>query len=424
MEIKSILIKMKNRAKELWKYKIFRYAIILHSFYFILSLILTLIFFRNQNDFLVYYKVGEVFLTNIKDLYNRTNYLWPFRYFPISAVFFVPFYLLGFDLGFILFNLINLILNFLISLILYKIIKLVRNQDHEQDDKKVIIYISIFLMSLPNVFNYILGQINLYITFCVLISLYIFLKKQGIKWEFFASFILGISIIIKPITLFMIPFLIIINFNLESKKFSLNLRTSFVRIIGILTPLSLNVIVFLLYPKLWEDFLLINFTGDEPIILNHSFSITKLIVNFCIFFNINYNPLVIILIISVFFGGVGFIIFILRRRIQNSLVVGYLFGILIMLLAYFDSWDHHLLILTPMLIIFLFILPRDSPITTNYIKSSYFFLSFFDLISMGIFFVIKDFFPFNFPTTFFLLLVFYGVSKYCIGTNNRDLNKY
>ena len=74
------------------------------------AIILTLFFYREQNDFLVYYKVGEVVLRDINDLYTEP-YLWPFRYFPLSALYFVPFYLMGFDFGFIIFNLINLILN-------------------------------------------------------------------------------------------------------------------------------------------------------------------------------------------------------------------------------------------------------------------------------------------------------------------------
>ncbi|GAH27093.1 unnamed protein product, partial [marine sediment metagenome] len=60
---------------------------------------------------------------------------WPFRYFPLSALLFVPYYLMGFNLGFIIFNFINFILNILISVILYKVIILVRGNDHEKDDK-------------------------------------------------------------------------------------------------------------------------------------------------------------------------------------------------------------------------------------------------------------------------------------------------
>ncbi|MFW9990391.1 MAG: hypothetical protein ACFFC3_17245, partial [Candidatus Odinarchaeota archaeon] len=154
--MKTHINRIKKRFWEFWKFKIFRYAVIIHVFYFILSLILTLVFLRDRNDFLVYYEGGKVFINNLNELYNNNNYTrWPFRYFPISALFFVPFYLMGFDLGFIIFSLINLILNFLIFLILYKLIILIRREDHEQGDDRIVLYISLFLIGLPNLFNYI-----------------------------------------------------------------------------------------------------------------------------------------------------------------------------------------------------------------------------------------------------------------------------
>jgi len=416
MELRNNFTKIKIRIRELWEYNIFRYTVIIHGFYFVISVILTLSVFRERNDFLVYYEVGKVFTTDINNLYSA-DYLWPFRYFPISAIFFVPFYLLGFELGLILFNLLNLILNLLISILLYKIIILIKGEGHKKEENRVILYICLFLLSLPNLFNYILGQINLYITFLVLLSLFLFLKFESIKWEFVASVILGLSIIIKPVTIFMIPFLVIINFNWKTKKFVLSPFRSTIKIVGALVPLLLNLFIFVPYPQLFEGFLMINFTGSEPIILNHSFSLSKLIVNFCIFYNIAYNPLLILMILFLFFGILSFAIYMFRRKLENSIVYGYIFGILIMLLVYFDSWPHHLLILTPMLIILIFLLPRNSDIVKKYIKPSFIFLSFCDLVFMGIWFLLQAFFPFNFVSTIFLILTFYGVSKNLLKEN-------
>ena len=163
MKLDPYLLRIKKSIGMLWGYKVFRVAFLVHVSYFILSLFLTLIFFRYQTDFRVYYITGEVVLHDINNLYTL-DFVVPFRYFPISAYFFVPFYLMGFDLGFIIFNCFNLLLNVLICVILYKIVILIRSEDHEKDDKRVILYICIFLMGLPNIFNYILGQINLYIT--------------------------------------------------------------------------------------------------------------------------------------------------------------------------------------------------------------------------------------------------------------------
>jgi len=280
MDIKARLNKYKNRFIEIWEFKIFRYAIILHISYFILAAVLVLGVFRDQNDFLVFYQVGGVFLKDISDLYNQSNYLWDFRYFPLSAIFFIPFYLMGFDAGFIVFHIFNLFINILICIILYKIILLIKASDHENNEKRIITYISVYLMALPQMFNYVLGQINIIITFLMILSLYIFIKYKDIKWEFLASFILGISILIKPITIFLIPFLIVFNYDIKQKKVFFDLKANLVRLIGVALPLSLNIIVALFYPNLVEGFIVTNFTRNSLITTNASFSITRLFVNF------------------------------------------------------------------------------------------------------------------------------------------------
>ena len=306
--------KIIQRTKELWEHKILRYAIILNFFYFILSIILFFTYYQEKNDFIIFYNVGNIFINDIENLYNQTYYLWDFRYLPLSALFFIPFSILTFEVAFVIFNFCNLILNFLICIILFKIIKLIRNVDHEKDDKRIILYISIYLMGLPHVLNYIYGQINLYITFFILLSLYIFLKFSDFKWQFIGSLILGISIIIKPTAIFLIPFLIIINFDLKNKKLKFDFFKSIIRLVGVSTPILLNLIFFFLYPSLWNGFLDTNFTGSNPIALNFSFSITKLITNFCYFFNIPFNQLFILIAVLGIVGGFGFIA---KRLIQE-----------------------------------------------------------------------------------------------------------
>ncbi|KKM60419.1 hypothetical protein LCGC14_1542060, partial [marine sediment metagenome] len=167
--------KINVRVKQLWKQKIFRYAVLLHSFYLILSIILFFVYFREKNDFIIFYHVGDIFINDITHLYNQSNYLWDFRYFPLSALFFIPFSILNFEAAFVVFTIFNLLLNILISIILYKIIMIIKSKNNGDDDKRVVKYICIYLMGLPHVLNYIYGQINLYITLFLLTSLYIFL---------------------------------------------------------------------------------------------------------------------------------------------------------------------------------------------------------------------------------------------------------
>ena len=156
-----------------------------------------------------------------------------------------------------------------------------------------------------------------------------------------------------------------------------------------------------------------NFTGSNPVALNFSFSITKLITNFCYFYNIPFSQIVILITVTCIVGSLSFVIFLIRRFEKESIIYGFALGIVIMLLAYYDSWDHHLLNLTPILIILIFNLPRQSKIT-NSIKPSLIFLSFFDLAFVGIWYLIFPLFPFNFEATFFLLLSLYAILKYCL----------
>ena len=420
MDLKLRTVQAKTRFIELLKYRIFQWAVIIHLFYFIGSLILFAL--QAKVDFQVYYKVGEVFITNTSDLYNSANYNFPFRYFPLCAIFFIPYSFLPYELAFIFFNFVNLFLNIFASVILYKIILLVRSDNHEKDEKRVITFISLFLIGLPQGSNYVLGQINIYIVVLILISLYIFLKHEETKWQLLGSVILGISMIIKPITIFLIPFLIVINFNLSEKKLNFDVKKSVVRLIGVFIPLSLNLIPFLMFPSLLTGFLDTNFSGTDPVILNFSFSITKLTTNFFIFYNIPYNQLIVFISVVCVIGGLGFGIYMFRRVKQYYMIYSFLLGISIMLLVYFDSWDHHLLILTPLLIIALFNLPKDSEIAKKFIMPSFFALNFLNLIFIGVWVLTISFFPYNFVSTIFLLLIVYGVGMFSLkkDTNTRE----
>ncbi len=416
----NLLISVKRKFNRFWEEKIFRIAVLLHLFYYFLSIILFFTVLSEKNDFLIFYESGKIFLNDINNLYNQTYYLWDFRYFPLSALFFVPFSLIDFRLAFVLFNTLNLFLNFLIIMLLYEIIKRVRGKDHEQNDKRIILYISIYLMGVPHILNYIYGQINLFITLFILISLLIFLTYKSNVWQFIGSFILGISIIIKPTSIFLIPFLLIFHFDLEKRKLKINFSKSLIRLFGVLLPVLSNFVLFAAFPKLWEDFLATNFTGSNPIALNFSYSLTKLITNFCFLYNIPFNQLTILLVSVGIIGGIGFSVFVLRRREQNSILYGYTFGILIMLLTYFDSWDHHLLNLTPLLIIIIFNLPRKTELL-NYIKPSLFFFNFFDILFVGIWYLTYPLFPYNFVGTFFLILALFGVIKYCLAKKLKNV---
>ena len=147
------------------------------------------------------------------------------------------------------------------------------------------------------------------------------------------------------------------------------------------------------------------------ITLNFSFSITKNILNLCYLFNIPYNQLYVLIAVIVVITGLSFIIYIFGKSDEFSIVYGFTLSIMIILLVYYDSWNHHLLILTPLLIILLFNMPRQSN-TTMGVKKAFFFFSIFDIAFMGVWFLTFIYFPFNFGSTIFLLIVLFEISKY------------
>ena len=211
----------------------------------------------------------------------------------------------------------------------------------------------------------------------------------------------------------------IINYDLREKKLNFEVKKSLVRIVGVLVPLSLNLIPFLMFPALLTGFIKTNFSGTDPVIINFSFSITKLITNFLVFYSIPYNQLIVFICVVCVIGGLGFLIYVFRRVEQYYMIYGFLLGITIMLLVYFDSWDHHLLILTPLLIVALFNLPKDSEITKKFIIPGFFALNFLNLIFIGVWVLTISYFPYNFVSTVFLLLILYGIGIYSLKSNKN-----
>ncbi|MFX1353055.1 MAG: glycosyltransferase 87 family protein [Promethearchaeota archaeon] len=413
MKLKSYTTYFNRILRNFWSQKSFKIAFIIQIAFIVISFILTFTINRDTNDFLVFYKSAGLFLTDFENLYDPLMYgpAWEYRYLPLSPILFIPYYLIGFEIGFVLFTIINFILNLFICVILYRIINLISPLNTENGKSRFILYISLYLIGVPQLMNYFLGQVNLYITFLILFSLYIFLKYDNIKWDFLGSLILGISVILKPITIFMIPFLLLIRINFRKKEFNLFIKRNLVRLIGSILPLLINIVFFVIYPNLWNGFLDTNFTGSNPTDINFSFSLTKIILNFFVFYSLNFNQTLIFLIILGIFGISGFVVYIFKTSGRNSLIYGYTFGILITFISYFEVWEHHLITLIPFLIIILFILP-DSKILKRYVKPSFFVYNFINVVFLGIFVLTIDFFPYNFVGTIFLVLNFYGLYKY------------
>lgn len=409
--------------KKFWDKKLFKFALIIHISYLIIASIVTLTSYREFNDFLVFYEVGKVFIKEIENLYDPSNYLWPFRYFPLGALLFVPFSLLPFELAFILFNIFTLFINFVICVLLYKIVGLIRPDENLLNKK--IFFISLYLIAFPHIINYAMGQVNSLVSIFLLWSLYIFLKRSKLEWNFLAGVLLGISINLKPITIFIIPFLISFSFFSKSRINKSEFVLSLIRMLGAFVPILLNFFLFLIVPELMTGFININFTGTDTLIVNNSFSITKLIINALTMLGFETTVLqnlqiIIILVVFLLIGATGFLIFLIRKLKKNSILYGYILGMIIILLVYFDSWDLHLIILIPLLIISIIYI-IDTPSEANrplsmqsILTKSFYFFTFVDLPIFGLIYLLRDIFPYNFIPTIILLILFIRIGIYLL----------
>ncbi len=382
---------------------------------------------KNNNDFLTYYKAGRIIITDISNLYDISQYLFPFRYFPLSAYIFTPFSMLGLELGYIIFQIFSFILNIAIIYLIYKIIQSYprlnndnklpydlrefRDAFNKPENESVLYHFSVLLIMLPQFMNYFLGQINTLVSFFILYSVFCFLKN-GNKNNFFGGLMLGLGILIKPTLLLLIPFLIPLYYSKDTKEFVFHFKIAFIRLFGTIILLFISSIYFLISPKLLEGFMDVNFTGKYAttigtLDINASFSLTRNLITLFQLTELNISNFFLFIIIIFLFLVPILYYFILSSNQTNRLIDGYLIGISITLIVYFDSWPHHLIVLTPFLVIFTLINKNFK--FYNIIRFVHHFLAILVVISWGIFYLTYEFFPFNLCGLILLLLLYFSL---------------
>ncbi len=394
-----------------------------HCVYLIISLMLFYFAgFSETCDFLTYFNAGKIIIEDINDLYNQSNYLFPYRYFPISAYFFTPFSMMGLEIGYFVFQIFSLFLNFACCYLIYinaAKIQLNRLNSKENDlNSRSIKYIAIYLLCFPHFMNYALGQINNLITVFLLLAVYFFLKNSSIS-DFLGGILIGISISIKPLAIFIIPFIIIINWNRKNKKLKIVFKRSSFRLFGVIIPILVSVLFFILYPTLWQGFVDINFSGEyteEGI--NNSISITRVILNLLYILEIQSSKFIIFIIIVLIVAIPGFLIYIFKKNSNVGINEGLIMGMIIMSLVYFDSWDHHIVSLAPFLSIFLITNEFNKKSSRNQIIKN-FKIGYFLLVSIvvplsGVFFLTYQIFPFNLWASIFLSIIYISILKYSL----------
>ncbi len=225
------------------------YKIVILSF--IIMLITTIVtvhvIYTNQgmvndylNDFAIYYTVSKNLFTNPGLVYDPDSLMalgiYPYRYLIFELVLLYPFTLMPVTISYVIFNIISFWLNVCVIFILI--------QSHPRRER----YMVFTLLMLYHLTSFITGQICSFIGFFIALSYHYYKKRK----DFFGGIFLGISIMLKPVTIFIIP-LVLLNANTKSLKIIVK------KAIPILIPLLPDIVIFLASPSLLQGFIDLNF---------------------------------------------------------------------------------------------------------------------------------------------------------------------
>jgi len=415
----------------------FLISILVNIFY----LIITFIFFyglesplmsKNNNDYLTFHNAGLLAINDISNLYNSSLYLFPFRYFPLSAYFFTPFSLLGLDFGYFTFQIFNFFLNFINLYLMYRIIHLYKNLNNKTNlefnlvkfrdlytdskNESLLHQNAVILIMLPQFMNYFLGQINILVLFFILSSL-LFLLRGGYKNDFLGGLFLGLGILIKPTLILVLPFIILLRYNKENKRFTFLLKKSIIRLSGSIILILISGLYFLYFPQMFEGFIDVNLRGkytyniEGDLNINPSFSLTRIVLISFELIGLEINGFLTFIIIILLIFIPIYILYILKSDETNNLFDGYLVGIVVMFIVYFDTWPHHLVVLAPFLVFFITIY-KDF-IFQKMVKYLYYLMAILIVIFWGIFYLTYEILPINvgglilFITLYITIFMFY-----------------
>ncbi|MHA1985225.1 MAG: glycosyltransferase family 87 protein [Promethearchaeota archaeon] len=382
-----------------------------------------------ENDYLSFYYAGLNVIEDLPNLYSSSLSPFPFRYLPLSAYFFTPFSILGLRIGYFIFQIFNFLLNIFLIYLMYKIIQVYKNTYKRSnfnyqvknfrdlfdnaENESVLHQSAVFLIMLPQFMNYFLGQINVIVTIFVLSSLYCFLKNNN-KNDLLGGFLIGFGIQLKPTLIFILPFLIFLNYSKETKKFNFKIKKTLMRLIGSIVLVLISGSYFLIFPEMLLDFIDVNLVGEYTytiegaLEINPSFSLTRVVLIIFNLFRLNVNGFLIFIIITILILVPLYVFYILNPNQPTSLINGYLAGILVMMIVYFDTWPHHLIVLAPFLIFF--VLFHEDFEFYKGLKYCHYLLPALAVVFWGIFYLTYEIVPFNIGGLVFLMLVYYFIA--------------
>jgi len=172
-----------------------------------------------------------------------------------------------------------------------------------------------------------------------------------------------------------------------------------------------TLIFFLVYPEMLKGFVDVNLAGrytyqvGEDLEINPSFSLTRVILILLDWVNLDVNNLLIFGIIILITLLPLYFFFISSTNKINRLIYGYFSAITITLLVYFDSWPHHVVVLTPFLIFFLLI--NKNFRLYVFFKYLHYLFAILTVAFWGIFYLTYQIIPFNIGGLILIVLLYY-----------------
>jgi hypothetical protein len=331
---------LKGNKKYLYVHlAIFAFAVVWVS----LQFIFTIMKLQYSNDFGEYYSTALVFFGKDPSLIYNYSYMFtnyqanPFRSLLAVLGYFYLYTKLPWLPSYIIYSIVALFINLSTLFITAKALALVEPPASEGSapSMKYKKYLVAFFI-LPFFLEvYLQGQVAMYVAFFVISGLYCCLKGH----EFAGSVLLGLSIVFKPVAIFVVLFLVL---EVDPKKI-------FRRIIGIAITLVPDALIFLTHPSLLSSFISLNISGYRGLATFFpAISFSQFLIQFA-----NVGPLQAQLVALAIALVIGLL---LRYRLRNKdervkLIFAFTYGILLYTFVESDVWASHLVFLYPMLVL-------------------------------------------------------------------------
>jgi len=340
------LKKLRSSFKSFWTYlrgsRLLTFGLAFSLVYY-LAIVILFLFYLTQGildetiftiDFQVFYESGIMFRNSPGDIYVVAPNSLPFRYLPsfaaIMAIFsfvpLIPLYI--FNISFMM------VINFGIVFLVFSTSQQLGATTSTKNFEKTL---TILFITPPHIINIVLGQITHLAIFLVLVALYLLQDNelQSVRRFILIGTLISIAAILKPFFIVLYSFLIPISF---TDRFSLNipLRPFIGVTLGFLITMLPNLLYFTVYPRAFNEFMHVNFSGGLP--YQHSTSITQLIIDVLDLGDNNVIVLTIMLIIGAFIFLRSYIRFVRTPSSEKNHLHHFTDMIFLFLLVYTDSW--------------------------------------------------------------------------------------